>query len=101
MIVNLIKKNHYYFIRDHFNNEIQLPSKKNKARHSSTYTCNIVQVRNDVIVLNSHVDITEDMESSRQDTNLDSDSDYVFSTTSVASVVSRKAVQTTFQLIFI
>ena len=60
-----------------------------------------MQVRNDVIVLNSHVDITKDMESSRQDTNLDSDSDYVFSTTSVASVVSRKAVQTTFQLIFI
>ena len=67
---------------------LQPPSKKNKARHSSTSICNIVQDINDIIMLNSHVNVAEDIDSSRQDINLDSDSNSVSSTTSVASIVS-------------
>ena len=68
---------------------LQHPSKKNKARHSSTSICNIVQDSNGVIVLNAHVNVAEDFGSSRQDTNLDSNS--ISSTTSVASIGSGKS----------
>ena len=64
------------------------PSKKNKARHSSTSICNIVQDNNGIVVLNSHINAAEDIDSSRQDINLDLDSNSVSSTTSVASIVS-------------
>ena len=62
---NKLHKKHYYFIQDYFNNVLQPPSKKKNARYSSTSTCNIVQDSNDNIALNSHVNVNEDIDSSR------------------------------------
>ena len=56
--------------------------------HSSTSICNIVQDSNGSIMLNSHVNVAEDIDLSRQNINLDSDSNSVSSTTYVASIVS-------------
>ena len=67
---------------------LQPSSKKNKAMYSSTSICNIVQDSNGSIMLNSHVNVAEDIDLSRQNINLDSDSNSVSSTTSVASIVS-------------
>ena len=47
-----------------------------------------MQDNNDNIVMNSHVNVLKHMDSSRQDVNLDSDSNSFSSTTSVASIVS-------------
>ena len=66
------------------------PSKKNKVRYSSISTCNIVQDSNDNIVLNSHVNVTEDMDSSGKDNSVDLNSNSVSSITSVASIVSKE-----------
>ena len=74
------------------------PSKKNKARYSSISIYNIVQDSNGIIVLNSCVNVAANIDSSRQDINLDLDSNSVASTTSIVSMVSGERVQTTFQL---
>ena len=49
-----------------------------------------MQDSNGIVVLNSHVNVAEDIDSSRQGINLDSDSNSVSSTTSIASIVSGK-----------
>ena len=69
---------------------LQPPSKKNKVRYSSISTCNIVQDSNDNIVLNSHVNVTEDMDSLGKDNSVDLNSDSVSSITSVASIVFKE-----------
>ena len=89
---------YYYFIQEHFNNVLQPPSKKNKARYSSISICNIVQDSNVIIVLNSYVNNATNIDSSRQDVNLDLDSNSIASTTSIVLMVSGEIVQTTFQL---
>ena len=50
-----------------------------------------MQVSNGIVVLKSHVNVTEDMDSSRQDINLDSDYVSISSTTFVTSIVSEES----------
>ena len=50
-----------------------------------------MQDSNGIIVLNSHVNGADNIDSSRQDINLDSDFNSVSSTTSVTSIVSEES----------
>ena len=50
-----------------------------------------MQDSNGIIVLNSHVNGADNIDSSRQDINLDSDFNFVSSTTSVTSIVSEES----------